>query len=57
MFNRLAKRFSYVQGDFSAGETYERVAKTIKGAKSPVFYLEIPPSLFGMTIKGSTMPA
>ena len=52
VFNRLAKRFSYVQGDFSAGETYERVAKAIKGAKSPVFYLEIPPSLFGMTIKG-----
>ena len=52
VFNRLAKRFSYIQGDFSADETYERVAKEIKGAKSPVFYLEIPPSLFGMTIKG-----
>jgi glucose-6-phosphate 1-dehydrogenase len=52
VFNRLARRLSYVQGDFSADETYERVAKEIKGAKSPVFYLEIPPSLFGMTIKG-----
>jgi glucose-6-phosphate 1-dehydrogenase len=52
VFNRLAKRLSYIQGDFSADETYERVAKEIKGAKSPVFYLEIPPSLFGMTIKG-----
>jgi glucose-6-phosphate 1-dehydrogenase len=52
IFNRLAKRLSYVQGDFSKDETYERVAKKIKGAKTPVFYLEIPPSLFGMTIKG-----
>jgi glucose-6-phosphate 1-dehydrogenase len=52
VFARLAKRMSYIQGDFSADETYERLAKAIKGAKSPVFYLEIPPSLFGMTIKG-----
>ena len=52
VFNRLAKRFSYVQGDFSEADTYERLAAHIKGARNPVFYLEIPPSLFGMTIKG-----
>ncbi len=52
VFNRLAKRFSYVQGDFADDGTYERLAKEIKGARNPVFYLEIPPSLFGMTIKG-----
>jgi glucose-6-phosphate 1-dehydrogenase len=52
VFNRLARRFSYIPGDFSADETYERLAQKIKGARSPVFYLEIPPSLFGMTIKG-----
>ncbi len=52
VFNRLLKRFSYVQGDFAADETYERVARQIEGAKSPVFYLEIPPSLFGMVVKG-----
>jgi glucose-6-phosphate 1-dehydrogenase len=52
IFNRLAKRFSYVQGDFADDATYERVAAETKGARSPVFYLEIPPSLFGMTIGG-----
>ena len=52
VFNRLVKRFSYVQGDFSDDATYERVGKAIRGAKTPVFYLEIPPSLFGMTIGG-----
>jgi glucose-6-phosphate 1-dehydrogenase len=52
IFNRLAKRFSYVQGDFAEADTYERLAAHIKRARRPVFYLEIPPSLFGMTIKG-----
>jgi glucose-6-phosphate 1-dehydrogenase len=52
VFNRLAKRLSYIQGDFSDDATYQRVADQIKGARSPVFYLEIPPSLFGMTIGG-----
>ena len=52
VFDRLAERFSYVQGDFSADETYERVADEIGDAETPVFYLEIPPALFGMTIKG-----
>ena len=56
IFNRLAKRLSYVQGDFAKAETYERLAAHIKGAKTPVFYLEIPPSLFGMTIKGLPRP-
>jgi glucose-6-phosphate 1-dehydrogenase len=52
VFNRLAKRLSYVQGDFAEADTYERLVAKIKGARTPVFYLEIPPSLFGMTIKG-----
>jgi glucose-6-phosphate 1-dehydrogenase len=52
VFDRLAKRFSYVQGDFADDETYQRLATEIKGAGSPVFYLEIPPALFGMVVKG-----
>ncbi len=52
VFDRLVKRFSYVQGDFADDATYERLAKEIEDAKSPVFYLEIPPSLFGMVVKG-----
>jgi glucose-6-phosphate 1-dehydrogenase len=52
VFKRLAKRLSYVQGDFAEADTYERLAKQIKGAEKPVFYLEIPPSLFGTAIKG-----
>src|SRR6476659_2923124 len=52
VFDRLAARFSYVAGDFSDSGTFERVAAEIKGAKTPVFYLEIPPFLFGTVIKG-----
>src|SRR4051795_6822209 len=52
VFDRLAARFSYVAGDFSDSATFERVAAEIKGASSPVFYLEIPPFLFGTVIKG-----
>src|SRR5215510_8834061 len=43
VFERLAKRFSYVQGDFGDDATYGRVGEAIGDAKTPVFYLEIPP--------------
>jgi glucose-6-phosphate 1-dehydrogenase len=52
VFERLAGRLSYVVGDFGDPATYARVAKAIKGAKLPVFYLEIPPFLFGTVVKG-----
>jgi glucose-6-phosphate 1-dehydrogenase len=50
VFKRFASRLSYVSGDFSDDATYERVAAAIKGAKTPVFYLEIPPFLFGTVV-------
>src|SRR4026209_1264468 len=52
VFERFADRLSYVAGDFSDPATYQRVADAIDGAESPVFYLEIPPFLFGTVVKG-----
>jgi glucose-6-phosphate 1-dehydrogenase len=52
VFDRFAARLSYLSGDFADGEVYERVARAVGEASTPVFYLEIPPSLFGMVIKG-----
>jgi glucose-6-phosphate 1-dehydrogenase len=52
VFKRLAARLSYVPGDFADAATYERVATAIDGAVSPVFYLEIPPFLFGRVVQG-----
>ncbi len=52
VFDRLARRLSYVSGDFGHADTYERVKRAVGGAHHPVFYLEIPPFLFGRVIKG-----
>jgi glucose-6-phosphate 1-dehydrogenase len=52
VFGKLAARFSYVQGDFGDDATYARVAEAIGDAKTPVFYLEIPPFLFGRVVAG-----
>jgi len=52
IFDRLAERFTYVSGDFSDAAVYERVGAAIDGAQTPVFYLEIPPFLFGTVVKG-----
>jgi glucose-6-phosphate 1-dehydrogenase len=52
VFARLAKRFDYVHGDFADSATYDRVATAVKDAQQPVFYLEVPPSLFGTVVKG-----
>jgi glucose-6-phosphate 1-dehydrogenase len=52
VFDRFAKRLAYVQGDFGEPATYERVGAAIGDAEAPVFYLEIPPFLFGRVVKG-----
>jgi glucose-6-phosphate 1-dehydrogenase len=52
VFERFANRLSYVDGDFADAATYDRVAKAIEGSQQPVFYLEIPPFLFGRVVKG-----
>jgi glucose-6-phosphate 1-dehydrogenase len=51
VFARFAKRLAYVSGDFNDAGTYARVAEAIADAHTPVFYLEIPPFLFGPVIK------
>ena len=54
VFGRFARRFSYVSGDFGDSATYSRVAAAISGKTNPVFYLEIPPFLFGRVVQGLT---
>jgi glucose-6-phosphate 1-dehydrogenase len=56
IFQRFADRLSYVNGDFSKPDVYADVAKAIVGFHTPVFYLEIPPFLFG-TVVGSLAEA
>jgi glucose-6-phosphate 1-dehydrogenase len=54
VFARFAARLSYVSGDFTDSAVYERVGAAIGDAQTPVFYLEIPPFLFGRVVKGLT---
>jgi glucose-6-phosphate 1-dehydrogenase len=48
----MLARLTYVQGDYGDDATFERVKKALGSAKQPVFYLEIPPSLFATVVKG-----
>jgi glucose-6-phosphate 1-dehydrogenase len=52
VFDRLAARFSYVQGDYADAATFKRVAEAIGDARQPVFYLEVPPALFATVVGG-----
>jgi glucose-6-phosphate 1-dehydrogenase len=52
VFQRFAERLSMVSGDYGDPKTYDRVAQVIEGRQNPVFYLEIPPSLFGRVVDG-----
>ena len=49
---RLVQRMRYVGGDFADPATFAALAKVLAGARLPVFYLEIPPSLFGPVVQG-----
>jgi glucose-6-phosphate 1-dehydrogenase len=51
-FERFSARLSYMSGDFGDPETFERLARRLGDARSPVFYLEIPPFLFGAVVAG-----
>jgi glucose-6-phosphate 1-dehydrogenase len=50
VFDRLAGRLNYLGGDFADKGTYQRLAGALKGMGFPLFYLEIPPGLFGSVV-------
>ncbi|MGY4649217.1 glucose-6-phosphate dehydrogenase [Mycobacterium sp. URHB0021] len=52
VFARFANRLSMVAGGFDDADTYERLGRAIEGKHTPVFYLEVPPSLFGPVVEG-----
>jgi glucose-6-phosphate 1-dehydrogenase len=52
VFGRLSKRLRYIQGDYADSATFDAVGEAIAGKSRPVFYLEIPPSLFATVVHG-----
>src|ERR1700745_2515907 len=56
VFHRLAGRLAIAPGGSPAPKDYGRVAPPLKGPHPPVFFLEIPPSLFGRVVEGLAGP-
>jgi len=52
VFKRFAARLDYLRGDFKDPDTYRRLRSVVGTARTPVYYLEVPPSLFGMVVGG-----
>ena len=50
VFDRLARRLRYVQGDLKQPATYEALASQLEGRLRPLYYLETPPGLFAPVI-------
>ena len=51
----MASRMHFLKGDYSKSETYDELRDLLGEAKFPLYYLEIPPNLFLMTIEGLFM--
>jgi hypothetical protein len=51
VFDRLARRMSYLPGDVTDGALYRKLAAQMGGSQRPLFYLEVPPSLFGPIVE------
>ncbi|OBJ59378.1 glucose-6-phosphate dehydrogenase [Mycobacterium sp. 1423905.2] len=50
-FDRLAGRFSYLSGDVTDSDLYERLSEEIRSCQRPLYYLEMPPSLFAPIVE------
>ncbi|MAT81246.1 MAG: glucose-6-phosphate dehydrogenase [Phycisphaerae bacterium] len=48
VFKRLAGRLSYVSGDYSDAETFQKLRAALGKACCPLHYLAIPPTIFEM---------
>jgi glucose-6-phosphate 1-dehydrogenase len=48
---RLCERLIYVAGDYLSDDTYKRLGEALGDVPHPVFYLEIPPSLFAEVVR------
>jgi glucose-6-phosphate 1-dehydrogenase len=51
IFDRLSGRLSYLSGDFTDLALYHQLADRLSGVRRPLFYLEIPPSLFAPVVR------
>lgn len=50
VFAKLESLLHYVSGDYKSADTFERLKQALGSAQQPLYYLAIPPSLFGVVI-------
>ncbi|PPJ35621.1 glucose-6-phosphate dehydrogenase, partial [Nocardia nova] len=50
-FDHLAARLSYLHGDVTDDTLYDRLAKQVAAHQRPLYYLEMPPVLFGPIVE------
>jgi glucose-6-phosphate 1-dehydrogenase len=51
VFQRFADRLTYLHGDVTEGALYERLAREMGRGVKPLYYLEMPPALFGPIVE------
>lgn len=49
-FDELRGLLRYVSGDYKSASTFDRLRNALGSAKHPLYYLAIPPSLFGTVV-------
>ena len=52
-FARLSSLLRCVAGDYSDPATFQKICEQLSGARSPAYYLAIPPVLFGKVVEES----
>lgn len=51
-FAKLSSLLNYIDGDYQDPATFERLRQMLNGARLPLHYLAIPPSMFGAVVQG-----
>ena len=51
-FARLAHQLQYIDGDYGDPATFARLKQALGGARHPLHYMAIPPSMFGTVVHG-----
>ena len=51
-FEKLCSMLQYVSGDYKDEATYKKLRNALDGASHPLYYLAIPPSMFGPVVEG-----
>lgn len=51
VFTRFADRLSYLSGDFTGDGVYQQLSSRLTAYHRPLYYLEVPPALFGPIVE------